>query len=153
MWTYSIIAVVVAIFIFTKIYEYLDARPERMRNLGCCMGCSGLGLFLLVVVCVGGFIYLGLELHKPDLPIKVSGRDSSVGMGKVMIIENQSDQDLPLKLECVSSNLGQMTTHTVNIPARQTKEYGWLELNWQFEPGEDVFISHPDYKTLNVTVP
>ena len=144
-----ILAIIVAVLYVTRYcYEYLHERPERIRNLGCFMGCSGLGLVLLVVGGVGLVLFLEFEPHKPELPVAVSCRDSLVGFGKVLIVENQSDQDLQLKLECISSSLGQMTTHTINIPARQTKEYGWLELNWQFEPGEDVIISHPDYKTL-----
>ena len=147
MWTY-IIATVVAIAILLKIYEYLSERPERMRNFGCIMGCSGLGLFLLVVVGIGVLIYYELELDKPDLPVVVSHRDSLVGIGKVLIVENQSDQDLRLELHCVSQSSGQWHVYNINVPARQAREYGWMELDWQFESGEDIIICHPDYKTL-----
>ena len=91
---------------------------------------------------------------KPDLPITVAWRDSLVGAGKVLILGNTGKSDLRLTLHAVNHVSKESVTHTISIPAGQTREFGWMELDdWMHVRGEEVTLRHPDYKTYKVTVP
>lgn len=105
------------------------------------------------VGCDGNYLYDVANSSNPDIPIKVECRNSLIGAGMVIIVKNQSDKDLVLDLSCENSATNQKMAFTIHLSANQTRELGWRELNWQFEPGEMVSFRCPGYKTVRKRMP
>jgi len=93
-----------------------------------------------------------IGLHKPQLPLDVSFRDSLIGRGYVLRVENTSDKYLQLRATYKNPTLDEEMTQVLDVPAQETVEVGWGE-GWKFSSGEKIFLSHADYRTLRLRIP
>ena len=92
------------------------------------------------------------EITKPDMPVVVTKRESFLGQGLVAQFNNQTSSQLTVNLVFENKKRNQRKEGSINIPANEMVEIGWLE-GWTFEPGETVTISHPNYKTKTWFIP
>ena len=97
-----------------------------------------------------------IDRNKPDLPLKISWRDSFMpGGGKVATFHNSGNTPLEITVVIKNHNSGTGRSTSSTVPANgKSSELGWLELeNWVIEKGETVTAKHPDYKRATWTVP
>jgi hypothetical protein len=94
-------------------------------------------------------------LAKPDLPIEVTVRKSLLdNTTLVVIIKNNSNKDLQMRIQRTNKSYREKTwAEKIRVPANTTKEFGTLELGWQWLPQEEVTISHPKYKSYQGSIP
>lgn len=90
-------------------------------------------------------------------PISVNVRPSLVGAGYALIITNTSDEFLhEVTVEAKGTNGDELQRQVVAVTLKPHKsvDVGWLELGWQFEPGEKVYVGAKGYwSTIAGTVP
>jgi hypothetical protein len=92
------------------------------------------------------------DITKPNMPLVVTFRESLVGHGIVAQFYNQTNHQLTVYLVLENKEKNHRKKMSVNIPADDMVEIGWLE-GWMFESGETITISHPNYKTSTWRVP
>jgi hypothetical protein len=122
-------------------------------------------MLIIVPILVCGIMYLttrsqtsdtpGRGSAKPDLPLTVTWRPSSVGQGRVLIVANHSDAYLHGVTITMHAPDGQRTSRVIStIAPHEEMEIGWLEMSpWVIEPGETATFSHPDFKAVNYVIP
>ena len=115
---------------------------------------SAWGGTIIVCVIVALIASNALRDDRPGLPIDVSVRQSHIGKGYVLIVTNNSDRELNVELYIQSADRKRDVTHILTLPAKETKEYGWMELGGvAFELGDKIRLRHPSYKTLSKILP
>ena len=89
-------------------------------------------------------------------PLSIVQRDSLVGVGKVLIITNTSDDHLhecTIELSAPSGQHYGPTVFAATLKPHETVEIGWMELGeWKVEPGETVTFSAKGYRDVSNTV-
>jgi len=94
----------------------------------------------------------GGMVDKPDMPIALKYRESSVGQGYVVGLTNQSNRHLEVVVTARNPTTGEEKKWTLGISPADTEQLGWLE-DWAFESGETVVVQHADYKTMRCQIP
>jgi hypothetical protein len=92
------------------------------------------------------------DASKPQLPVVVGFRSSLLGKGMVAVIENSSDRYLTLVLTARNPTLATARRFTLELAPRSSKDFGHLE-GWQFASGDELTLSHDDFRALTVSVP
>lgn len=88
--------------------------------------------------------------YAPELPVEVSTRDSFFFGGKVLQIRNKSNKTLECRLMVRNFESGERVSKrkavVVTLSPNETREFGILEMDWRFEPGEEVYIESDGYR-------
>ena len=126
----------------------------------------GLGGLLLIGFLVGLFLIrpgagpggakngaVDLPILKPPVPVVVSIRDSAwgAGKGKVAIFSNQTPNRLTISARFENKTSGQQRSWNIDLEPNGKAEFGWRE-GWKFEAGETIEMSHPDFRSVILTV-
>lgn len=94
------------------------------------------------------------EALLPELPLKYCVRDSAIGNGKVLIIENPTDKFFSLKIDMWNKTHNEHQTHSIDVPPRKTTEVGWMELGgWRFITGERIRLENDGFRAAEIIVP
>jgi hypothetical protein len=94
-----------------------------------------------------------LPILKPPVPVVVSTRDSAWGAskGKVAIFSNQTANRLTISVRFENKVSMQQRSWNIDLEPNGKAEFGWRE-GWKLEPGELIEMSHPDYRSVTLTV-
>lgn len=115
----------------------------------------GILIAILIAIAGGGWLVgrvVGWYTQKPDIPVAVSYRPSSVGKGYVVTFHNTSDKFLGLRAIFRNETLNQSLEKNFTLNPYGMQEYGWME-GWQFLSGETVTLIENDYRTFRGTIP
>jgi hypothetical protein len=85
-------------------------------------------------------------------PIRASYRESIVGKGLVLRLENTSCRYLRVAVALKNPTTGQSLRRTLDLGPRDMDEIGWLQ-GWQVMSGDEIAVSHHDYRTLRLHTP
>jgi len=108
--------------------------------------CSLLIGFALMVV------ESGCDNSKPEMPVSITYRNSSVGIGYVVQFHNTSNKYLGIRAVFKNSTMNQSMEKQFNLDPFGTQEFGWTD-GWEFVSGETITVYESDYQTLNVRIP
>ena len=92
------------------------------------------------------------DVSKPEVPVIVTYRESLLGQGLVLQLNNQTNTQLTVTLVVNNEEKNYRKEGAINIPPNGQVEIGWLE-GWRFESGETVTISHPNFKSRTWRIP
>ena len=115
-----------------------------------------IAVVLAIIVGIGA--YLGWKsltpstTTKPPMPVSVTYRTSSVGIGYVVQFHNTSNKYLSLRAIFKNSTLNQSMEKQTDLDPFGTQEYGWTD-NWKFVSGETITVIENNYQTLNLKIP
>lgn len=88
----------------------------------------------------------------PDLPVTLSFRESSVGLGYVIRLTNASDRYMTVRARFFNPTLRAGRETTISLRPGLTTEFGWLE-GWEFVSGESIEVAHHGFRTKAWTLP
>jgi hypothetical protein len=94
---------------------------------------------------VGDVAESAITAVKPNLPIQVGYRKSLIGKGYVSIIQNKSKQPLALEIDLRDRNANNKKMERKTLAPNQKIEIGWVQ-GWEFESGDVIKISNPNYQ-------
>ena len=110
-----------------------------------------IAIVILFAISTGILTYF---FTKPELPISITFRRSLLdSRSLVMVIHNPTNNNLQITIEGINDHHKQSTKSEVTVFANKTSEFGILQLNWMWIPGEKYIINHPNYSPKTGTVP
>jgi hypothetical protein len=91
----------------------------------------------------------------PPLPVEVKFRPSLLGTrgGYVLVVENVSDQSLPLIATVRHASVTDGRSYDLYVPARSHSDIGKLSAGWTGEPGDRVTLENANYRPWNGSIP
>jgi hypothetical protein len=89
---------------------------------------------------------------KPDVPIRLGLRPSTLGKGKVVLFKNMLAQPLSVAATFKNTNLNLEKSFRLDFGPDQEKQIGHLE-GWQFESGDEITLVNQRFETKHVRVP
>jgi hypothetical protein len=109
---------------------------------------GGVG-WLVFGAAIAGALYFAtqsgqLQVTKPPLPVVVSKRPSAVDKGTVLVFENQTGNQITVKMN-VERDGKTAGKWAVAVPPNGTSEFGWAE-GWAFKRGDKVSLFHAQYR-------
>ncbi len=115
---------------------------------------GGLVTVILVAVFLGGWGRGGWRggQELPPLPVRVDFRESRVGLGRVLVMSNETPRYLRLKLSVQNPTFGSNQTFAVDAPGRRELTFGWQE-GWSFASGDRIRLEQSEYRKLELEVP
>jgi hypothetical protein len=85
-------------------------------------------------------------------PIRATYRESIVGKGLVLRVENKSCRHLRVAVSLENPTTGDTGRRILDLGPRDVDEIGWLQ-GWQVMSGDRIAISHHDYRVLRLETP
>ncbi len=125
----------------------VEAAPKRRTSL------TTWGLSILVVV--GAIMFFQSSFRQqnlPQMPIEVKYRPALLGPGLVVAINNTSDRHLSILATFKNPSVNQEKSFRVDVPPRGKTELGHRE-GWTFASGDQIELSHNDYKPWQGNIP
>ena len=119
-------------------------KTRKKLTVGLIFGLTG-----LVIICC---LFSCNDVFKESLPIKVSYRNSALGKGYVIIMENKSNKHIGFKLSMYNDTANQQKEVLITIAPHSIREFGWLE-GWKFVSGERFELYCKGYKTSKHKIP
>lgn len=89
---------------------------------------------------------------KPDIPIRLGLRASSLGKGKVVLFKNMLNKPVSIAATFKNSNLNLEKSLRLDFRPDEEKQVGHLE-GWQFESGDEITLVNQLFETKRVKVP
>ena len=114
---------------------------------------NSLHLYAMFVICAFLIVIVsGCDHSKPPMPVSVTYRNSSVGVGYVVQFHNTSKKYLGVRAVFRNPTMNQSTERQFTLDPFGMQEFGWLE-NWEFVSGETITVIEDDYQTLYLKIP
>jgi len=110
--------------------------------------CGGAVLIAVIVLLTGNS---SVSLA-PEMPVDTAWRQAVLQPGWVLKLTNNSGRILGLMVTCKDLSSKEKFTRSIDIRPNQTRELGWAQ-GWNFVSGDEVVISHHDYKSIHSTAP
>jgi hypothetical protein len=85
-----------------------------------------------------------------NLPMSTAVRRSASGTGFVLVLTNESTEELPLNLGLMKSS-GQKKTAQVTLDPRQTTEFSHFN-DWKLADGDSLELSHEGFNSVMMRV-
>ena len=85
-------------------------------------------------------------------PIRATYRESIVGKGMVLQVENTSCRHLRVAVSLENPTTGDRRRRTLDLGPKDVDEIGWLQ-GWRVMSGDRIAISHHDYRVLRLETP
>jgi hypothetical protein len=91
----------------------------------------------------------------PPMPVQVNYRPSLLGAraGFVVVIENTSDQALPLMATLRHSAVNAGKSFDIYVPARSQMDIGRLNSGWTAERGDQIALQNSNYQPWRGSIP
>jgi DNA-directed RNA polymerase subunit RPC12/RpoP len=91
----------------------------------------------------------------PPLPVEVKFRPSLLGAraGYVLVVENISDQSLPLIATVRHASVNDGKSYDLYVPPRSHTDIGKLSAGWTGEPGDRVTLENANYRPWSGSIP
>ena len=91
-------------------------------------------------------------LSLPAMPIEVTYRKALLGDGLVTSFKNTSNRFLAVSAALSNPSLHQNKNFRIDLAPGQTREIGHME-GWAFSAGDTIFITHNEYRGIEVKIP
>jgi len=89
---------------------------------------------------------------RPDVPVRLALRTSTLGKGKVVMFRNMLRQPLSVAATFRNSNLNLEKSFRLDFGPDEEKQFGHLE-GWQFETGDEITLVNQQFETKRIRVP
>jgi len=110
-------------------------------------------LLAIIAACFWYFNSPGYKKQfKADMPVAVKYRTALTGPGLVLMVENRSSRHLALLATLKNPSLKNARNFRFDIPPGGTTEAGYRE-GWAFSSGDQITLSHDDYKDWQGNIP
>ena len=111
-------------------------------------------LIVLIVLGVIGYYSLGAlrEAALPPMPVEVQFRKALLGPGLVLCVTNTSARHLSLLATLTNPTTKEAKGFRLDVAPHEKSEVGHLE-GWVLESGDQIRITHNDYKPWQGSIP